>query len=165
MRTQQPHKTMARGARRSTVACFYCDQRFNRTQERATHIRHHHPGKPYRPDLETRGKKPAAATPPSPSAELAKEPTCNLALPATTSGDRPDEEMTPKQHLVAAIASISNRQDTIAKKLPELEKQLEVLLAAQKRMDTERKALKQALATIDGETVEAIQIPSRQTVV
>jgi hypothetical protein len=33
------------------VACFYCEERFSRTQERATHIRHHHKGMPYRPDM------------------------------------------------------------------------------------------------------------------
>jgi hypothetical protein len=164
MRRQQPHRTMARAARRPPVACFYCDQRFNRTQERATHIRHHHPGKPYRPDLETQVEEPVAAAPPTPPAEPAKGTVCDLVLAAPKPGEWRDEDMTPKQHLVAAIASIKRRQETIAKEAPELEKQLGALRAAQKQMDTERQALEQALATIDGDALEAIQAPGRLAV-
>jgi hypothetical protein len=60
------------------------------------------------------------------------------------------DQMTPKQHLVAAITAIKRRQQTIERQVPELEKQLDSLRAIQKQMGGELQALGTAFATIDG---------------
>ena len=144
-------------ARQLPVACFYCDERFRRTQERATHIRRHHPGKAYRPDLE-KERREADVAPLLPPAAPGKGIVRDIVLAQPKPGEwRLDDEMTSRQHLVAAIASIKRRQEAIAKQMPELEIQLESLRAAQKQTDTERQALETALATIEGEAVEQIQ--------
>lgn len=137
-------------ARQLPVACFYCDERFRRTQERATHIRHHHPGKAYRPDLEEAREQQPAVT------RVLCDPAPTVAPDAGTPAT---DALTSKQHLVAAITAIKHRQQTIDKQVPELEKQLESLRAIQKQIDTERQALETALATIDGASPEQVQSP------
>jgi hypothetical protein len=143
-----------RRSRRNSVRCFYCPETFGRTQERATHIRHYHPGEPYRPDLEE--QKRAALEQPTPAArvEHAKErPTAMVVakgqLVDVLAPPDPDT-MTPKQHLVAAITSIKRNQEAAVRQIPELEKQLEALRAAQKQMETELCALETALAAMNG---------------
>ena len=69
----------------------------------------------------------------------------------------PPDEMTSKQHLVAAIASIKRRQEVIEQQVPDLEKQLETLRATQQQLAAERQALETALGTIDSEALEQIQ--------
>ncbi len=146
-----------RRAARLPVACFYCEERFPRTQERATHIRHHHKGMPYRPDrkeLQEETGQHALNVTVVPESE---RPTANVVAGGRlvdVLAPTPDE-MTPKQHLVAAISSIKRRQQEIDKQAPELEKQLESLRAEQKKMEAERQALETALGTIDGVTREA----------
>jgi len=144
------------GRHQRPVTCFYCDERFRRTQDRATHIRHHHPGKPYRPDLDEERNEPAVVSPrPTPSVTLAAS---DVDLMQPKIDDRCSEnEMTSKQHLVAAISSIKRRQEEIAKQMPELERHVGELRAAQKQMDTERQALETALAAISVDTLEQVQ--------
>lgn len=149
MRRQQSKRTA-----QLPIACFYCEERFPRTQERATHIRHHHKGKPYRPDWKKlqeetgqHGSALDASVAPEP-----ERPTANVVAGGRlvdVLAPTPDE-MTPKQHLVAAISSIKRRQQEIDNQVPELEKQLESLRGEQKRMEAERQALETALGTIDG---------------
>ncbi len=150
MRTPPKATRRTASARQLPVACFYCDERFRRTQERATHIRHHHPGKAYRPDLEEAREEQPAVT------KVLCDPAPAVAPDAGTPATDP---LTPKQHLVAAIASLKRRQEAIAEQIPELEKQLESLRAIQKQMDCELQALETALATIDGTSPEQIQSP------
>jgi hypothetical protein len=146
----------AAGRRQLPVVCFYCDERFRRTQDRATHIRHYHPGRPYRPDLDKERNEAVVLSPGStPSVKLA---VSDVGLARPKIDDRcSDSEMTSKQHLVAAISSIKRRQEEVAKQMPELERQVGELRAAQKQMDTERQALETALAAISVDTLEQVQ--------
>lgn len=145
-------KAFSAGARRTAgqlpVACLYCDERFRRTQERATHIRHHHPGKPYRSDLEQPHVEEPAPKPQEPV--VANGELVDVLAP-TPDPDR----MTPKQHLMAAIAAIKRRQQGVDQELPALEKQLESLRAAQKQMSAELRAFETALASIEGTSAMA----------
>jgi len=144
MRTAPKATRRAASARQLPVPCFYCDERFRRSQERATHIRHYHPGKPYRPDLE-KAHEEQPAVDPAPAA-ASPEPCASETDP-----------LTPKQHLVAAITAIKRRQQTIDEQAPELEKQLETLRAAKRQMDGDLQALETALAAIDGTVLEQVQ--------
>lgn len=147
MRTAPKATRRAASARQLPVPCFYCDERFRRSQERATHIRHYHPGKPYRPDLEQAHEEPAANVAPCAAAPVAPP----------EAGSPETDPLTPKQHLVAAITAIKRRQQMIDEQAPELEKQLEALRATQKQMDGDLQALETALAAIGGTVLEQVQ--------
>lgn len=126
------------------VTCFYCPETFRRPQGRAAHIRYQHPGRPYRPSVKDLQE-----------AEKAQTPTVKLATPpAPPTQPAPDEAvpldtMSPREHLVAGIASIKRHQEDADKQLPEVEKQLESLRALRAKLDSERKAIETALATVD----------------
>ena len=60
--------------------------------------------------------------------------------------------MTPRQHIVAAIATLKSQQSTIQEELPALIKQVETMRSAQGQMDRDILALETALAAIDGST-------------
>ncbi len=134
----------------TAVTCFYCPETFRRAQGRAAHIRYQHPGKPYRPSVKDLQE-----------AEKARTPTVNLAPPpapppqAVPDAAAPLDTMSPREHVVAGIASIKRRQEDADRQLPELEKQLESLRALRAKMDSERKALETALAIIDEVSVPA----------
>jgi hypothetical protein len=151
-------KAPARVTRQLPVACFYCDERFKRTQERATHIRHHHPGKAYRPDLEKQAPQSEVAPPPQ-EVPVARATAMVVANGQLVDVLAPPDEMTSKQHLVAAITSIKRRQEAIEQQVPELEKQLEALRAAQQQLAAERQALETALGSIASDVLEQIQGP------
>src|ERR1044071_4954597 len=108
---------------------------------------------PYRPDMkelreETGQHVPTLNVTVVPEPE---RPTANVVAGGLVDVLAPtSDEMTPKQHLVAAISSIKRRQQEIDKQAPELEMQLESLRAEQKKMEAERQALETALGTIDG---------------
>lgn len=144
------------------VACFYCEERFSRTQERATHIRHYHKGKPYRPDM-TELQEMAHQTAPTPNVTVPREPERPTArivvdgkLVDVLGPSAPPEDMTTTEHLVAAISSIKRRMEDLDQRMPELQMRLDGMRAAQKQMETERQALETALKTIDSEALEQI---------
>lgn len=156
MRRQQSKR-----AAQLPVACFYCEERFSRTQERATHIRHHHKGKPYRPDmreLQEMEHQTAPTVAPEP-----ERPTARIVVDGklvdVLAPSAPPEDMTTTGHLVAAISSIKRRMEDLDKRMPELQMQLDGMRAAQKQMETERQALETALKTIDNEALEQIHHP------
>lgn len=161
MRRQQSKR-----AAQLPVACFYCEERFPRTQERATHIRHHHKGKPYRPDMkELQGETgrhvstlnvTVAPEPERPTARI----VVDGKLVDVLAPSAPPEDMTTTGHLVAAISSIKRRMEDLDKRMPELQMQLDGMRAAQKQMETERQALETALKTIDNEALEQIHHPA-----
>ena len=95
-------------------------------------------------------------------AEKARMPTVKLATPpapptqAAPEAAAPLDTMSPREHLVAGIASIKRHQEDADRQLPELEKQLESLRALRTKMDSELKALETALAAIDEVSVPAV---------